>query len=236
MWPFGLRRRNSGFRVSPAKLTFTCSYGSPSSSSIQSGRIARERGTPYSLIIVDLLWDLKTGNLVSGPEVRCQSGGWIGGAGKARRRGIVGAIPRRSNAASVVEPPPNLVTDFGFGTLGLRRDDDHATRVDPVDLAVEAAVYALETQTGGLEHPDQLGQRVEADVVPVQVVAAAIRRDRDEGHVVAARHEVQLAALEIDHLVRARARFVRHLISDDPLAVDQVEEGAAAGPQRRRNP
>src|SRR5437773_1951663 len=47
-----------------------------------------------------------------------QSRGWIGGAGKARRRGIVGAIPRRSNAASVVEPPPNLVTDFGFGTLG----------------------------------------------------------------------------------------------------------------------
>src|SRR5438874_2851418 len=41
----------------------------------------------------------------------------FGEAGKARRRGIVGAIPRRSNAASVVETPPNLVTDFGFGTL-----------------------------------------------------------------------------------------------------------------------
>src|SRR5437867_11773927 len=102
----------------------------------------------------------------------------------------------------------------------LRRDDDHATRVDPVDLAVEAAVYALEAQTGCLEHPDQLRQRVEADVVPVQVVAAAIRRDRGEGHVVAARHEVQLAVLEIDRLVRARARFVRHLTSDYPLAVD----------------
>src|SRR5439155_4652157 len=51
-------------------------------------------------------------------EVRCQSRGWIGGAGKARQRGIVGAIPRRSNAASVAETPPNLVTDFGFGTLG----------------------------------------------------------------------------------------------------------------------
>src|SRR5207245_3819593 len=36
---------------------------------------------------------------------------------QGRRRGIVGAIPRRSNAASVVETPPNLVTDFGFGTL-----------------------------------------------------------------------------------------------------------------------
>src|SRR5207244_7445909 len=53
----------------------------------------------------------------AGPEGRCQSRGWIGGRGKARRRGIVGAIPRRSNAASVAEPPPNLVTDFGFGTL-----------------------------------------------------------------------------------------------------------------------
>src|SRR5437899_4204339 len=53
-----------------------------------------------------------------GSEVRCQSRGRFGEAGKARRRGIVGAIPRRSNAASVVETPPNLVTDFGFGTLG----------------------------------------------------------------------------------------------------------------------
>src|SRR5439155_21836473 len=52
-----------------------------------------------------------------GSEVRCQSRGRFGEAGKARRRGIVGAIPRRSNAASVVETPPNLVTDFGFGTL-----------------------------------------------------------------------------------------------------------------------
>src|SRR5438876_12375702 len=53
-----------------------------------------------------------------GSEVRCQSRGRFGEVGKARRRGIVGAIPRRSNAASVVETPPNLVTDFGFGTLG----------------------------------------------------------------------------------------------------------------------
>src|SRR5439155_536008 len=64
---------------------------------------------------------------------------------------------------------------------------------------------------------------------------AAIRRERGERDVAAARHEVQLAVLEIGRLVRARARFVRHLISDDPVAVDQVEEGAAAGPQRRRN-
>src|SRR5436190_1097058 len=55
---------------------------------------------------------------VPDPKSVARVGGWIGGAGKARRRGIVGAIPRRSNAASVVEPPPNLVTDFGFGTLG----------------------------------------------------------------------------------------------------------------------
>src|SRR6266704_6404687 len=55
-----------------------------------------------------------------GSEVRCQSRGRFGEAGKARRRGIVGAIPRRSNAASVVETPPNLVTDFGFGTRATR--------------------------------------------------------------------------------------------------------------------
>src|SRR2546428_12437357 len=68
-------------------------------------------------------------------------------------------------------PPANAP----WRTLGLRRDDDHATRVDPVDLAVEPAVYALEAQTGGREHPDQLGQRVEAAVVPVPGVAAGHR-------------------------------------------------------------
>src|SRR5439155_6054205 len=49
-----------------------------------------------------------------------RSRGWVGGAG-ARRRGIVGAIPRRSNAASVVETPANLVT-------GLVRDTGSVTR------------------------------------------------------------------------------------------------------------
>src|SRR5438094_10318615 len=60
----------------------------------------------------------------------CQSRGRFGEAGKARRRGIVGAIPRRSNAASVVETPPNLVTDFGFGTLaGWRQTNRGAAAV-----------------------------------------------------------------------------------------------------------
>src|SRR5439155_23686886 len=62
------------------------------------------------------------GVLVSRTRSPLPKSGWVGGAGKARRRGIVGAIPRRSNAASVVETPPNLVTDFGFGTLAAGRE------------------------------------------------------------------------------------------------------------------
>src|SRR5437899_4284439 len=73
-----------------------------------------------------------------GSEGRCESRGRFGEAGKARRRGIVGAIPRRSNAASVVETPPNLVTDFGFGTLAPRLQAER--RVDlaqSLELLVE---------------------------------------------------------------------------------------------------
>src|SRR5437867_7372533 len=84
-----------------------------------------------------------------GPEVRCQSRGWIGGAGKARRRGIVGAIPRRSNAASVVETPPNLVTDFGFGTL-----------VERFELLLVAGEHAAALQLEGRRQHAVVGREV----------------------------------------------------------------------------
>src|SRR5207245_8182641 len=77
---------------------------------------------------------------------------WIGGAGKARRRGIVGAIPRRSNAASVVEPPPNLVTDFGFGTLGCP-----AVSGPPGDELDDAQRAVGERRGEGLALADELG-------------------------------------------------------------------------------
>src|SRR5207248_5805417 len=63
---------------------------------------------------------------------------------------------RRSTAASVVEPPPNLVTDFGFGTLAraagelVRRQSDRPARQRVVALGQdrEAAVLVRERVLG----------------------------------------------------------------------------------------
>src|SRR5712692_10328194 len=70
-----------------------------------------------------------------------------GSAALARRddEGIVGAIPRRSNVASVVETPPNLVTDFGFGTLA-------SGQLLP-GVAVELAVERLAVEAEHLRRP-----------------------------------------------------------------------------------
>ena len=58
------------------------------------------------------------------------------------------------------------------------RDDDHTSRVDAVDLTIEAAVDCLERQSGGFEHARYFAQRVEANVVPADLTPRAVRGDR----------------------------------------------------------